>query len=76
MNIVKSAVDGREWTAEEFSRQDAERRKHLRKTLVCLACNRPAEHRAGGKRKPFFAARHSSECLIKHPSWSAFRYLV
>ncbi|QOT15252.1 competence protein CoiA family protein [Paenarthrobacter sp. YJN-5] len=76
MNRAKCLVDGQEWAAEEFSRQDLQWQKPRRKSFVCLACNAPAVYRAGAQRRPSFAAQHTADCALKAVAgWSAFKFL-
>jgi hypothetical protein len=76
MKRAQCLVDGQDWDAEEFSRQDVQWQQPRRKSFVCLACNGPAVYRAGPRRKPSFAAHHAADCVLKAlPSWSAFKFL-
>lgn len=74
--MAKSLLDGTEWTATEFAGLPPEDQKAARQELVCLSCDGRAVFRAGQKRQPLFAARHTQDCQLISRPWSAFKFLA
>lgn len=76
MRWAISDLDGKEWEAAEFERQDPNRLRQLRTSLRCIGCDSPAFFRVSSAgRRPAFGAFHCPGCVVTTSSWGVFRYL-